>query len=231
MVFLWHTFQMKIDKYVFRDLKTKKDKEDLREFFRCQTNAEFGGHRMFDGTRTHLMHNPEELSDLIFFLKSYEKKKRKKIRNFLEVGYSSGKLNTILNKFFNFDHIVGIDDFTADMSSTDLLANLRRKNLTLICGKSDKKENLKIIKQFQPYDLIFVDGGHEYKYVKKDLDNYSRMLSDSGILIVHDIHSLEYTDVNKAWNEFRSENDFTYNEFVCREYFFVCGVGIAISKS
>ena len=79
---------MKIDKYVFRDLKTKKDKEDLREFFRCQTNAEFGGHRMFDGTRTHLMHNPEELSDLIFFLKSYEKKKRKKIRNFLEVGYS-----------------------------------------------------------------------------------------------------------------------------------------------
>ena len=231
MVFLWHTFQMKIDKYVFRDLKTEKDKEALREFLRHQTNAEFGGHRMFDGTRTHLMHNPEELSDLIFFLKSYEKKKRKKIRNFLEVGYSSGKLNTILNKFFNFDHIVGIDDFTADMSSTDLLANLRRKNLTLICGKSDKKENLKIIKQFQPYDLIFVDGGHEYKDVKKDLDNYSRMLSDNGILIVHDIHSLEYTDVNKAWKEFQHKNNFTYKEFVCRKYFFVCGVGIAISKS
>ena len=222
---------MKIDKYVFRDLKTKKDKEDLREFFRCQTNAEFGGHRMFDGTRTHLMHNPEELSDLIFFLKSYEKKKRKKIRNFLEVGYSSGKLNTILNKFFNFDHIVGIDDFTADMSSTDLLANIVRKNLTLICGKTDKKENLKIIKQSQPYDLIFVDASHEYKDVKKDLNNYSRMLSDSGILVVHDIHGLEYTGVNKAWNEFRRKNNFTYKEFVCRKYFFVCGVGIAISKS
>ena len=224
-------FQMKIDKYVFRDLKTKKDKENLREFLRYQTNAEFGGYRMFDGTRTHLMHNPEELSDLIFFLKDYEKKKRKKIRNFLEVGYSTGKLNTILNKFFNFDHIVGIDDFTPDMSSTDLLANLRRKNLTLVCGKSDKKENLKIIKQFQPYDLIFVDGGHEYKDVKKDLDNYSSMLSDDGILIAHDIHSLEYTDVNKAWNEFRRKNDFTCKEFVCRNYFFVCGVGIAISKS
>ena len=200
MVFLRHTFQMKIDKYVFRDLKTKKDKEDLREFFRCQTNAEFGGHRMFDGTRTHLMHNPEELSDLIFFLKSYEKKKRKKIRNFLEVGYSSGKLNTILNKFFNFDHIVGIDDFTADMSSTDLLANLRRKNLTLICGKSDKKENLKIIKQFQPYDLIFVDGGHEYKDVKKDLDNYSRMLSDSGILIFIVLNTLMLIRHGKNFN-------------------------------
>ena len=222
---------MKIDKYVFRDLKTKKDKEDLREFFRCQTNAEFGGYKIFDGTRTHLMHNPEELCDLIFFLKNYEKKKRKKLRNFLEVGFSSGKLNTILNKFFNFDHIVAIDDFSADMSSTDLLANIVRKNLTLICGKTDKKENLKIIKQSQPYDLIFVDASHEYKDVKKDLNNYSRMLSDSGILVVHDIHGLEYTGVNKAWNEFRRKNNFTYKEFVCRKYFFVCGVGIAISKS
>ena len=134
---------MKIDKYVFRNLKTKKDKDNLREFLRHQTNAEFGGYRMFDGTRTNLMHNPEELCDLISFLKNYEKKKRKKIRNFLEVGFSSGKLNTILNKFFNFEHIVGIDNFAADMSSTDLLANMRRKNLTLICGTAHKKEKKK----------------------------------------------------------------------------------------
>ena len=222
---------MKIDKYIFRDLKTKKNKEDFREFLKHQTNAEFGGYKMFDGTRTHLMHIPEELCDLIFFLKNYEKKKRKKLRNFLEVGFSSGKLNTILNKFFNFDHIVAIDDFSADMSSSSLLANIVRKNLTLICGKTDKKENLKIIKQSQPYDLIFVDASHEYKDVKKDLNNYSRMLSDSGILVVHDIHGLEYTGVNKAWNEFRRKNNFTYKEFVCRKYSFVCGVGIAISKS
>ena len=221
---------MKIDKYVFRNLKTKKDKDNLREFLRHQTNAEFGGYRMFDGTRTHLMHNPEELCNLISFLKNYEKKKRKKIRNFLEVGFSSGKLNTILNKFFNFEHIVGIDNFAADMSSTDLLANMRRKNLTLICGTAHKKENIQIIKKFQPYDLIFVDASHDYKGTKKELDIYSKMLSDSGILILHDIHSLEYIGVNKAWNEFRRENDFTCKEFVSRKYFFVCGCGIAIKK-
>ena len=91
---------MKIDKYVFRDLKTKKEKERLTEFFRHQTNAEFGGYRLFDGTRSHIMHNLEELSDLIFFLTNYEKKIKRKIRNFLEIGFSSGKVNTILNKFF-----------------------------------------------------------------------------------------------------------------------------------
>lgn len=222
---------MKIDKYVFKDLKTKKEKHNLREFLRHQTNAEYGGYRMFDGTRSHLMHNPNELSDLIFFLKEYEKIKRKKISNFLEIGFNSGILNTILNKFFKFEQIVVIDTFTYEISSTDLLANLKRKNLVLVCGSSNKKENLQTIKKFQPYDLIFVDGSHEYNDVKKDLNNYSKMLSDDGILVVHDIHSLEFPGVNKAWSEFKRQNNFSYKEFVNRKYFYVCGVGLAIKKS
>ena len=222
---------MKIDKYVFGGLKTKKEKKDLTEFFRHETTAEYGGYQMFDGTRTHLMHNPEELSDFIYFLKSYEKKKRKKIRNFLEIGFNSGKVNTVLNKFFNFEQIVAVDNFTADISATDLMANLRRKNLTLICGNSDKKEILRIIKKFQPFDLIFVDASHEYNNTKKDLKNYCAMLSDHGILAAHDIHSLEYPGVNKAWNEFKLQNNFTFKEIVCKKYYFVCGIGLAIKES
>jgi predicted O-methyltransferase YrrM len=186
---------------------------------------------MFDGTRTHLMHNPEELSDFICFLKNYEKKNGKKIHNFLEIGFSAGKVNTVLNKFFNFEQIVAVDNFTADISATDLMANLRRKNLTLICGNSDKKEILRIIKKFQPFDLIFVDASHEYNNTKKDLKNYCAMLSDHGILAAHDIHSLEYPGVNKAWNEFKLQNNFTFKEIVCKKYYFVCGIGLAIKES
>lgn len=222
---------MKMDKYIFKDLKTKKEKQNLREFLRHQTNAEYGGYRMFDGTRSHLMHNPNELSDLIFFLKEYEKVKRKKISNFLEIGFNSGILNTILNKSFKLEQIVAIDTFTSEISSTDLLANLKRKNLVLVCGSSNKKENLQTIKKFQPYDLIFVDGSHEYNDVKKDLNNYCKMLSDDGILVAHDIHSLEFPGVNKAWSEFKRQNNFSYKEFVNRKYFYVCGVGLAIKKS
>jgi precorrin-6B methylase 2 len=221
---------MKMDKYIFKDLKTKKEKQNLREFLRHQTNAEYGGYRMFDGTRSHLMHNPNELSDLIFFLKEYEKVKRKKISNFLEIGFNSGILNTILNKSFKFEQIVAIDTFTSEISSTDLLANLKRKNLVLVCGSSNKKENLQTIKKFQPYDLIFVDGSHEYNDVKKDLNNYCKMLSDDGILVAHDIHSLEFPGVDKAWSEFKRQNNFSYKEFVNRKYFYVCGVGLAIKK-
>jgi hypothetical protein len=228
---LEHIIQMKIDRYVFRDLKTKKEKERVTEFFRHQTNAEYGGYLMFDGTRSHLLHNPEELSEFILFLKNYEKKRNKKNCNFLEIGFNAGKLNTILNKFFDFKQIVAVDNFSADTSATDLMANLRRKNLILICGNSDKKETLQIIKKFQPYDLIFVDASHEYENVKKDLSNYCKMLSDDGILAAHDIHSLEYPGVNKAWSEFKRQNNFVFKEIVCKKYYFVCGVGLAIKKS
>ena len=222
---------MKITNFVFNDLKTKKEKHDFIEFLRFQTNTEFGGYRMFDGTRQHLMHIPEELSDLLSFLKTCEKNTRKKFSNFLEVGYSSGKTNTIFNKFFNFEHIVAIDDFTAEMSSTDLLANLKRKNLTLICGSSYKSDNQKIIKKFAPYDLIFIDASHEYKDVKKDLHNYSKLLSDHGILIAHDIHNNEYSGVHKAWTEFKNDSNFSFKEIVCKKYFFVCGFGLAIKNN
>tara|TARA_B100001750_G_scaffold181686_1_gene150283 strand:- start:2744 stop:3409 length:666 start_codon:yes stop_codon:yes gene_type:complete len=221
---------MKISNFVFNDLRTKKQKNDFIEFLRHQTNAEFGGYRMFDGTRTHLMHVPEELCELISFLKISEKNSGQKFSNFLEIGYSSGKANTIFNKFFNFKRIVAIDDFTAEMSSTDLLANLMRKNLTLICGSSYNKNNQKIINDFGPYDLIFVDASHEYKDVKKDLNNYSKLLKSGGILIAHDIDSLEYNGVKKAWNEFKKSKNFSFKEIVCKKYFFVCGFGIAIKK-
>ena len=115
------------------------------------------------------------------------------------------------------------------MSSTDLLANLRRKNLILICGNSDKKETLQTIKKFQPFDLIFVDASHEYEDVKKDLNNYYKMLSVHGILAAHDIHSLEYPGVNKAWNEFKHQNNFIFKEIVYNKYYFVCGVGLAFN--
>ena len=119
--------------------------------------------------------------------------------------------------------------FSADISSMDLMANLRRKNLTLICGNSDKKENLRIIEKFQPFDLIFIDGSHEYEDVRKDLNNYCKMLSSHGILAAHDIHSKEYSGVNKAWNEFKRQKNFAYKEIVNKEYYFVCGVGLAFN--
>ena len=43
-------------------------------FLRDNTTVETGGNKIFDGTFKDLLHIPEELADLIFFLKKHEKK-------------------------------------------------------------------------------------------------------------------------------------------------------------
>jgi len=218
------------DNYIFRNYETKKDKENFIEFLRHQTNAEYGGYKIFDGRRTHLMQIPEELADFIFYLKQREKKSGKKFKNFLEIGFSSGKTNTILNKFFNFEQIVAVDNFTVHISANDLWANLMRKKLVLITGNSDDKKIINTVKKFQPFDLIFIDGSHEYKDVKNDLKIYSEFLSENGVLVAHDIHNDDYHGVNKAWNEFKSKSKLRFKEFVCKDYFFICGLGLAAKR-
>ena len=82
---------------------SKKYKKELTNFLKDHTTIETGGNKIFDGTFNHLLQIPDELIQLIFFLKKYEKENKVSLKNFLEIGFSHGLTNTILNKFFNFD--------------------------------------------------------------------------------------------------------------------------------
>lgn len=52
-------------------------------------------------------------------------------------------------------------------------------------------------------DFIYIDGNHNYKYVKKDIENYFPMVKKEGILAGHDIAD---SGVVKAFCEFITEN-------------------------
>ena len=56
-----------------------------------------------------------------------------KDKNFLEFGYAHGFTNTILNKCFNFDKIISVDNISTEGQSRDSFANLRFKNIVLLC--------------------------------------------------------------------------------------------------
>ena len=48
--------------YIFnKDILLKKTQKDLIEFLKYNTNAEIGGHRIYDGSGTHLVQSPEEI--------------------------------------------------------------------------------------------------------------------------------------------------------------------------
>ena len=102
-----------------------------------------------------------------------------------------------------------------------------RKNLVLLTGNSDDDKIINNVKKFAPFDLIFIDGSHDYKDIKNDLNVYTKFLSKTGILAVHDIKHKDYPGVNQAWTEFKSKNNLKIKEISCKNYFFNCGVGIA----
>jgi len=110
-----------------------------------------------------------------------------------------------------------------------LWGNLSRKKLVLISGNSDQTHVINVTKKFSPFDLILIDGSHEFKDAKNDLEKYSKMLVPKGVLAVHDIHQKDM-GVEKAWAEFKLSKDYSYKEIFHKKYYFDCGMGLAIKK-
>jgi predicted O-methyltransferase YrrM len=76
------------------------------------------------------------------------------------------------------------------------------------------KKVKKILKK-RKIDLLFIDGDHTYKGVKKDFEMYAPLVKKGGIIAFHDIVIAppeENTEVNKFWSELK--HDYEYQEFV-----------------
>ncbi len=200
-----------------------KNYEKILEVFRHNTNIEMGGYRIYDGKGDHLIQSPEELLWTIKELKIIEKKN--KFKSFLEFGYNIGMTNTILNKFFNFEKIVSVDWVGGDsISKESFYANLRFKNFILLCGDSCSKFINDQVVLNSKYDLIFIDGGHDYDVVKNDFELSLKTIEKNGTIVFHDIASPSLEGPKKLWNEIK--NNYQTKEFVCKDYLIQYGVGI-----
>ena len=220
-----------MNRYLYNRFEFSKEyKEELVEMVKHQTNIEIGGYKVFDGSRNHLMQSPYELPDLIFALKKHEKDCGKKIKRFLEVGFASGINNTIFNKFFDFDEVVGVDIVGIGTNGDNLVANLMHKNLTLVCGDSTSKRVLNIVDSFGLFDFIFIDANHTYEYVKKDFENYIKMLDKDGVIGFHDIDNPDWPGINKFWNELKETEKYEQVEFVSKDYLLQYGIGMLTLK-
>jgi hypothetical protein len=149
--------------------------------------------------------------------------------NFLEIGVYKGRvlsqiglLTKISNKRSNIYGITPLStvgDKYSDYVNCDYLneinANFKRLNgstdsLTILNGFSQEHRILNIVKDMQQFDIIFIDGCHDYEYVCSDIKNYIPYLKVGGYLVLDDAslyidnpHGmfLGHPDVGKAIND------------------------------
>jgi len=51
-------------------------------------------------------------------------------------------------------------------------------------------------------DFVYIDGNHNYEYVKSDIENYSKKIRKGGVLAGHDYNDPRHPGVTKAVHEF-----------------------------
>jgi predicted O-methyltransferase YrrM len=62
------------------------------------------------------------------------------------------------------------------------------------------------VKEIPEADFIYIDGNHDYEYVKRDIDNYFPKVKSNGILAGHDIVNKKFNkDILRALFEFSSK--------------------------
>lgn len=114
---------------------------------------------------------------------------KKKLR-YLEIGVWEGRSAVYM-----------LDNYECDYTGVELnpqphlLYNLKNYPKTLIIG--DSRMVLKILRGY--WDLVYIDGSHEYDVVKQDISNSWPLLEEGGILLLDD-YGMD--DVKKAVDEF-----------------------------
>lgn len=133
----------------------------------------------------------------------------------IEIGVAYGNLSEYLLGNTNIYFLLGIDPYIFydampglesqedyDVLKEYVINKVERKNISrceLIIEKSDFF--LTHYGGGQDWDMVFIDGDHSYDQVKKDIDNYSPLIRQGGILSGHDITVFE--GVDKAVYEYQ----------------------------
>ena len=126
--------------------------------------------------------------------------------NAVEIGVYRGINAKSILKELNVNKIYLIDPYIGELTTHDdiLIIKAERKANKLlkdyerkIIWLKEMSENT-LDKVGEP-DFIYIDGNHEYKFVKKDIELYYKVLKEGGILAGDDF---ALPDVSKAFWEF-----------------------------
>jgi predicted O-methyltransferase YrrM len=129
----------------------------------------------------------------------------------LEIGSFEGFSTLFILNKLNFNYLDCVDPwygneemFDTKVAEKGLKPNLSEKNFDYNLREFQGKFNkIKLtsdeffLKNKQNYNLIFIDGSHEYKAIYNDLKNSMNYINKGGIIIIDDIFFNYYKNLNE----------------------------------
>ena len=114
------------------------------------------------------------------------------------------------DKYSNYSRAVNYKELTEEAWSHSCLGPLYTipKTLHLITGYSTDQDVIDQVTHTEPYDIIYIDGSHDYEVVVQDIQNYAPLVKFGGFLVMDDAATDRETDnwpghpdVGRAVNE------------------------------
>ena len=154
------------------------------------------------------------------------------IKTYLDVGTCSGYTITIVCAYLQRFGLIHVDTIEPVMICSQAVKNLWKKYDMPINYITSTSEQMYTSMPSDKYDFIFIDGNHEYPFVKADYENFKNKCK---YLAFHDINDRLCPGVRKVWQEVKEENAKT-GQFDMYEYidhpngYTLMGIGLCVSK-
>jgi|SRR5581483_11101602 len=141
-----------------------------------------------------------------------------KPKNLLEIGTCRGGTLCILSRLASPDgNIISLDLPNGEFGGGYKWFHIpifkafpyAKQKLHLLRGDSHSAEMANAVRKIlgeEKLDLLFIDGDHTYEGVKKDFEDYSKLVRRGGIIALHDIvqHPSDHCDVSRLWQELKT---------------------------
>ena len=166
------------------------------DVIRANAPVSYGGLKLYSGKRNYLMQSPNEFAATLCYLEDYFKDKG---IQYLEIGTASNLTNSMIWNSLNIKENIILDNLECPGTSESLVGNLSfKQNTVLIVGDSTQDNiNEKVNFLGYKYNLMLIDGNHDFEYVTKDFEYYHQFLANDGLLIFHDIDNDAVPGVRK----------------------------------
>ncbi len=122
-----------------------------------------------------------------------------------EIGVWYGRNARIMNEQLNIEKLFLIDNY-----ADTIINDFNKEKIESYAHKRNNKGNEvwirkkseNAIEDIEMLDFLYIDGNHDYEYVKKDLELYWDKIEHGGIIAGHDIQE---KGVSRAVIEFANE--------------------------